>query len=154
MRSRFHGDYHLGQVLLAQDDVLITDFEGEPARPLSERRAKHSPLRDVAGMLRSLAYVAAVAVKRGTDERPAESVQLATLADTWEAQAREAFLDGYRAAIDACPTWPADPATAARLIDLFLIEKALYEVRYELDNRPDWLDVPVTGLLRLLPGNV
>jgi maltose alpha-D-glucosyltransferase/alpha-amylase len=150
MRSRFHGDYHLGQVLLAQDDVIITDFEGEPARPLTERRAKHSPLRDVAGLLRSLAYVAAVAVKRATGERPAESPQLAALANAWETQARQAFLDGYRAAIDGCPTWPADPATAARLIDLFLIEKALYEVRYELDNRPDWLDVPVTGLLNLL----
>lgn len=150
MRSRFHGDYHLGQVLLAQDDVIITDFEGEPARPLTERRAKHSPLRDVAGLLRSLAYVAAVAVKRASSERPAESPQLAALANAWETQARQAFLDGYRAAIDGCPTWPADPATAARLIDLFLIEKALYEVRYELDNRPDWLDVPVTGLLNLL----
>ncbi|WP_372693760.1 putative maltokinase, partial [Immundisolibacter sp.] len=150
MRSRFHGDYHLGQVLLAQDDVLITDFEGEPARPLAERRAKHSPLRDVAGMLRSLAYAAAVAVKRGTDERPVESAHMATLASAWEAQARQAFLDGYRSAIDGCPTWPADPACAAYLIDLFLIEKALYEARYELDNRPDWLDVPLTGLLNLL----
>ena len=153
MRSRFHGDYHLGQVLLAQDDVLITDFEGEPARPLAERRAKHSPLRDVAGMLRSLAYAAAVAVRRGASERPNESAQLTALAEAWETQARQAFLDSYRAAIDGCVTWPADPATAARLIDLFLIEKALYEVRYELDNRPDWLDVPVNGLLRLLSGS-
>jgi maltose alpha-D-glucosyltransferase/alpha-amylase len=94
-----------------------------------------------------------VAVRRGASERPNESAQLTALAEAWETQARQAFLDSYRAAIDGCVTWPADPATAARLIDLFLIEKALYEVRYELDNRPDWLDVPVNGLLRLLSGS-
>jgi maltose alpha-D-glucosyltransferase/alpha-amylase len=148
MRSRYHGDFHLGQVLLAHGDFVLIDFEGEPARPLAERRAKHSPLRDVAGMLRSFAYAAAVAVNRASAEHPADRPRLSALAEGWERQAAAAYLDGYRAAIAGCPTWPADEGVAMHLIGLFTVEKTLYEIRYELDNRPEWLPVPVVGLQR------
>ena len=150
MRSRYHGDYHLGQVLRVQDDFIITDFEGEPARPLAERRAKHSPLRDVAGMLRSFSYAAAVAVQRSTTERPGDRDGLVRQAIAWEQQTAQSFLEGYRSDIVGCPTWPTDEEAIAQLMRLFLIEKALYEIRYELDNRPDWVVVPVAGLLRQL----
>ena len=151
-RTRCHGDYHLGQVLMVQHDFVIIDFEGEPARSIAERRAKHSPLRDVAGMLRSLSYAAGTAVKRSTGERPGDRERLAPLAADWEQSATQAFLAGYRASIDGCPSWPQDDDAARRLIDLFLVEKALYEIRYEMDNRPDWLDIPVGGLLHHLTG--
>jgi maltose alpha-D-glucosyltransferase/alpha-amylase len=153
IRTRYHGDYHLGQVLLVQGDFIITDFEGEPARPLNERRAKHSPLRDIAGMLRSFSYAAAVAVNRCTTERPADRKLLGPLAQAWENDTEEAFLASYRAAIAGCPSWPGDDSHAKRLIDLFLIEKALYELRYEMDNRPDWLAIPLYALLRKIDHN-
>ncbi len=146
-RTRYHSDFHLGQVLMVQDDFVIIDFEGEPGRSIAERRAKHSPLRDVAGMLRSLSYAAGMAVKRSTTERPGDRDRLAPLALAWEQSARQAFLSGYRTAITGCPAWPRDDKDAERLIDLFLVEKALYEIRYEMDNRPDWLDIPISGLL-------
>jgi maltose alpha-D-glucosyltransferase/alpha-amylase len=149
-RTRCHVYYHLGQVLMVQHDFVIIDFEGEPARSIAERRAKHSPLRDVAGMLRSLSYAAGTAVKRSTGERPADRERLAPLAADWEQSAAQAFLAGYRASIDGCASWPRDDDAARRLIDLFLVEKALYEIRYEKDNRPDWLDIPVCGLLHQL----
>ena len=152
-RTRYHGDFHLGQVLLVQDDFIITDFEGEPARPLAERRAKHSPLRDVAGMLRSFSYAAAVAVNRCTTERPADRKQIGPLAQSWENETEAAFLASYRKAIAGCPSWPANEQHAKRLIDLFLIEKALYELRYEMDNRPDWLAIPLFALLRKIDHN-
>jgi maltose alpha-D-glucosyltransferase/alpha-amylase len=152
-RTRYHGDYHLGQVLLVRDDFIITDFEGEPARPLAERRAKHSPLRDVAGMMRSFSYAAAVAVNRCTIERPNDRKLLGPLAQVWEDATGANFLAGYRAAIDGCPSWPGDNRHAERLIGLFVVEKALYELRYELDNRPDWLAIPLYALLRTIDPN-
>jgi len=152
-KTRYHGDYHLGQVLLVQNDFLITDFEGEPARPLEERRVKHSPLRDVAGMLRSFSYAAAVAVNRCTTERPADRKLLGPLAQDWESETEATFLKGYKSAIQGCPSWPGDEDTAQRMIDLFLIEKALYELRYEMDNRPDWLAIPLYALLRKIDKN-
>jgi maltokinase len=138
---RQHGDYHLGQVLWARGDWLVIDFEGEPARPLAERRDKSTPLRDVAGMLRSLAYVAETGRGRGT---PGSA--------HWEDEARAAFLAGYESAIDDSLLPPAGPARDA-LLAACELEKALYELRYELDNRPDWVHVPVAGILRLLDGN-
>jgi maltose alpha-D-glucosyltransferase/alpha-amylase len=149
-KMRYHGDYHLGQVLRVQNDFVITDFEGEPARPLEERRQKHSPLRDVAGMLRSFSYVSAVAVNRATTERPGDRHRLGPLVQQWEHEVTEAFLRGYRAAIADCGAWPADADQAGRLIDFFILDKALYELRYEMDNRPEWLAIPLYSLLRRL----
>ncbi len=149
-KMRYHGDYHLGQVLLVENDFIITDFEGEPARSLEERRQKHSPLRDVAGMLRSFSYVSAVAANRATSERPADRHRLGPLAQTWEKEVGEAFLKGYRDTIEGCPAWPSDAGAMEQLIEFFVIEKALYELRYEMDNRPDWLSIPLFSLLRTL----
>src|SRR4051794_1417556 len=140
---RHHGDLHLGQTLYADDDWLVLDFEGEPARSLAERRRKRSPLRDVAGMLRSFAYAAsAVELQRGT---PAP--------DGWEERAREAFLDGYSKTVDPALLPPGQSATE-QLLAIFELEKAVYELRYELNNRPDWVKIPVAGILRLLEAPV
>ncbi len=143
-RIRHHGDLHLGQVLWAnsgleapsapREDWLVIDFEGEPARPLPERRLKHSPLRDVAGMLRSFTYATRVA---GIED---ESV---------EARARENFLDGYTEAVQDAGILPPRETTE-RLLRIFELEKAVYELRYELAHRPDWVSVPVSGIVRLL----
>ncbi|MDP2433120.1 MAG: maltose alpha-D-glucosyltransferase [Pseudomonadota bacterium] len=149
-KMRFHGDYHLGQVLMAENDFIITDFEGEPARPMAERNQKHSPLRDVAGMLRSFSYAAAVATNHATSERPGDRHHLGPLVRTWESEVGAAFLKGYGDAMQDCPAWPTDAAATARLIEFFVIEKALYELRYEMDNRPDWLSIPLFSLLRTL----
>lgn len=142
---RHHGDYHLGQVLRTADGALyVIDFEGEPARPLAERRAKHSPLRDVAGMLRSFAYAAAFA------ERGAPAVAGARAAGAaWERAARGAFLGAYFAG-DRAPYLPTARAGADALLALFELEKLVYEVRYELQNRPDWADIPLGALARAL----
>jgi maltokinase len=137
---RTHGDYHLGQALWAPAGWVILDFEGEPARPIVDRRRKRSPLRDVAGMLRSFAYAAsAVEIERGV--APPEG---------WEERARDAFLLGYLSEADAALI-PSGPALE-RLLSVFELEKAVYELRYELDNRPDWVRIPVAGILRLLEG--
>jgi trehalose synthase-fused probable maltokinase len=136
---RTHGDYHLGQTMLTDGGWVILDFEGEPARPLPERRLKRSPLRDVAGMLRSFSYAAAGSeLLRG---RPAP--------EGWEERAREAFLAGYHRRVDSTLLPPGQEATG-KLLAVFELEKAVYELRYELNNRPDWIGIPVAGILRLL----
>jgi len=140
---RTHGDYHLGQTLLAGDEWVILDFEGEPARTLPERRRKRSPLRDVAGMLRSFAYASSAGrLLRGT-----------TATEGWEAQARQEFLAGYFDRVDPSLLPPGDAATQT-LLSIFELEKAVYELRYELNNRPDWVEIPVEGIARLLEGGV
>ncbi len=149
-KTRYHGDYHLGQVLVVENDFVIIDFEGEPLRPLEQRRFKHSALKDAAGMLRSFSYAAFVALSRVTSERPDDAAVLEPFAKDWEQRAREAFMDGYQEAVAGCPVWPEDPSHANSLIELFTLEKALYELRYELDNRPAWVGVPLNGLLELL----
>jgi len=149
-KTRYHGDYHLGQVLLTADDFVIIDFEGEPARSLPERRAKHSPLRDVAGMLRSFSYAAAVALDRATSERPEDRPRLAGPLDEWRTQTTAAFERAYVASARGNSSWPDDKRTATRLVRLFALEKVLYELRYELANRPDWVRIPVAGLLEQL----
>ena len=151
-KTRYHGDYHLGQVLRVDNDFVIIDFEGEPARPMEERRQKHSALRDVAGMLRSFSYAAAVATNRVTAERSTDRRRVGPLVEAWEEQVSAAFLDGYRKAIQGCPVWPEAPGAAERLIEFFVIDKALYELRYEMGNRPDWLPIPLFSLLRTLDG--
>jgi maltose alpha-D-glucosyltransferase/alpha-amylase len=150
-KIRIHGDFHLGQVLLRANDFVIIDFEGEPARPLEERRARHSPLRDVAGMLRSFSYAAAAALQRAAASDDAR-VRLAPRAQAWENVTRSAFLDGYRdAATGAVPRPDAGPAPA--LLRLFTLDKALYELRYELENRPAWVAIPLQDIQRLLRGD-
>ena len=136
---RHHGDYHLGQVLWTGDDWVVIDFEGEPARSLSERRQKRSPLRDVAGMLRSFAYVASAApLTRGVEPPP-----------DFEQRARQQFLAGYYTTVDKA-LLPAGEEAINRLLSVFEREKAVYELRYELENRPDWVGIPVSGIDRLL----
>jgi maltokinase len=145
---RHHGDYHLGQTLWAPEmpqpdhargDWVILDFEGEPARSLPERRRKRSPLRDVAGMLRSFAYAAsAVELLRGATAPPG-----------WEDRARTEFLDGYMETVDPTVV-PTGREAFDKLLAVFELEKAVYELRYELNMRPDWLSIPVAGIVRLL----
>jgi trehalose synthase-fused probable maltokinase len=140
---RTHGDYHLGQTMLTDRGWVILDFEGEPARPLPERRLKRSPLRDVAGMLRSFSYATAgVRILRGVE--PPED---------WEQRARERFLAGYAEFVDPTLLPPGQQATS-RLLAVFEMEKAVYELRYELNNRPDWVGIPVAGIVRLLDEEV
>jgi maltose alpha-D-glucosyltransferase/alpha-amylase len=150
VKTRYHGDYHLGQVLLCNNDFLIIDFEGEPARTLAERRRKQSPLKDVAGMLRSFDYAAFAALSSATSEAPDQLAQLEPFARHWRRRTSLAFMEGYEGSVAGCPCYPQGSEVAKALIDLFSVEKALYELRYELDNRPDWVGVPLRGLLELL----
>jgi maltose alpha-D-glucosyltransferase/alpha-amylase len=149
-KTRLHGDMHLGQVVVVRDDFYILDFEGEPLRSMDQRRAKHSPLRDVAGMLRSFSYVARTALQQRGNHRPEMRRQLDRAIDEWERQMIGAFIESYRAAAAGCPSIPVDDATFQRLLHLFLLEKALYEICYEATNRPDWIAIPLYGVLRLL----
>ena len=149
-KTRLHGDYHLGQVLLAQNDFVITDFEGEPTRPLAERRQKGSVLRDVAGMLRSFNYARHQALAHAITERPDALASLAEPAVLWERAASEAFLDAYRDAAKGRGSFGAWE-DARELIELFTLEKAFYELAYEVDHRPDWVHVPLAGIHDLLP---
>jgi maltose alpha-D-glucosyltransferase / alpha-amylase len=149
-RSRIHGDYHLGQVLWAEGDFYLLDFEGEPARPLEQRRQKESPLKDVAGMLRSFSYAAYAALFAHTTGGAAEFERLEPWARVWQHWTSAAFLTGYFAAAGGASFVPADPVQRAALLDLFLLDKALYELNYELNSRPDWIRIPLRGLMELL----
>ena len=150
LRIRIHGDFHLGQVLMAQGDAFLIDFEGEPARPLEERRKKSSPLRDVAGLLRSLSYASAAAQPTTGNAPQATADRKRALFERLRGHGEEAFLIEYRAAVAASPQPIAgDEATQAALLDLFLIEKAAYEIRYEAANRPTWIGLPLRGLASL-----
>ncbi len=135
-RTRIHGDYHLGQVLRTENDFVLLDFEGEPARSLEERRAKQSPLRDVAGMLRSFSYAGAAGF--GTAATPQRTA--------WESTAVSAFLKGYHQAFSE----QDDAGANEQLLRAYLLEKALYEIVYEVNNRPDWIAIPLSGILDLL----
>jgi maltose alpha-D-glucosyltransferase / alpha-amylase len=146
-RTRHHGDYHLGQVLLANNDFLIIDFEGEPSRPLAESRRKQSPLRDVAGMLRSFAYAKEAAILNAAQPVPAPERSAVDL-DAWEAAARTAFLTAYAEAMRGSGIFESFDDVRG-LLELAEIEKLLYELRYELDNRPAWLRIPLQGLAAL-----
>jgi maltose alpha-D-glucosyltransferase/alpha-amylase len=150
VKTRFHGDYHLGQVLVVQNDYSIIDFEGEPLRSVEERRRKNAPLRDVAGMLRSYAYASATAVRQMTEIQPAALGILQERADEWLRQVTMAFLGRYREVMNGAPSMPTAPETADALIDFFTLEKALYEVDYELSHRPAWVAIPITGVLGLI----
>ena len=149
-RIRIHGDYHLGQTLWAEGDFYILDFEGEPARPIDVRREKESPLKDVAGMLRSFSYAAYAALFAFSAGRADEFTRLEPWALAWQRWASLAFLEGYAAAAGDAPFLPADPGQRAGMINLFLVDKALYELNYELNNRPEWARIPLRGLTELL----
>lgn len=164
-KIRIHGDYHLGQVLRSMTDAfLIVDFEGEPARPLEERRRPHSPLRDVAGMLRSFAYAAAVAGRSASGSRLSAfgKKEDASRGERWESTLRSAFLAGYFAGEVSAPATqsreptailPRSRANAERLIRLFEWEKAFYELQYEVDHRPDWAWIPLRAIESLRAGS-
>jgi maltose alpha-D-glucosyltransferase/alpha-amylase len=145
MKIRIHGDYHLGQVLVTRNDFVIIDFEGEPGNSLEQRRAKHSPLRDVAGMMRSFGYVQQSAL-RSIAHNDTEAARLAPLARAWELEVRAAFLSAYDAAASAAALYESlQPGQG--MLGLFEIEKALYELRYEIGNRPSWVGIPLQGIL-------
>jgi trehalose synthase-fused probable maltokinase len=153
IKTRVHGDLHLGQVLVAGGDFVLIDFEGEPARPLAERKAKRSPFVDVAGMLRSLHY-ASVASWRGD----AKGLEAATargarpLAEAWNTAAQREFLRHYGEAAHGRSVLPAELAAREALLRFYLLEKCVYELHYELNNRPDWVTIPVFGLESLVEG--
>jgi len=150
MKTRFHGDFHLGQVLVAGDDFYIIDFEGEPARPFAQRRAKQSPLKDVAGMLRSLNYAAWSALFESAAGETDKVARLEKPAIDWARSSSAALMRGYRKTARGCASYPADPEMFRQLLDLLILEKALYEIRYEIANRPSWLRIPVEGIISLL----
>jgi len=150
MKMRVHGDYHLGQILVVQRDVIIVDFEGEPSRPLEQRRAKDTPMRDVAGMLRSISYagesaIVAIEQRLSTDTARAERLALEGVR-----LVSRVFMEAYNANIAGSPAEIADEATRARLLSLKLLSKALYEINYEAEFRPGWIGVPVQGVLSIL----
>ncbi len=153
---RFHGDYHLGQLLRregaspgAHDEWVVLDFEGEPARPLSTRRARHSPLRDVAGMLRSFNYAVRVALAEQDGDAEA-GAPLESWGAAWEREIRRTFLQAYREAVAGACLVPDDEQVLARLLEVFELEKAIYELGYEMNNRPDWIWVPVQGIRKIM----
>jgi maltose alpha-D-glucosyltransferase/alpha-amylase len=160
-RIRVHGDYHLGQVLRTEDDVVILDFEGEPDRPIKERRAKQSPVKDVAGMVRSFGYAAYAALLAFTLHAPDTYDRLEPWAGAWQQAASEAFTSGYLAAIaeggtatrllpDGLPDPAAPPRWWTTLLRAFVLDKAMYELAYELNNRPDWVRIPLIAIRQLV----
>ena len=154
-RIRCHGDYHLGQVLFTGKDFYITDFEGEPIRPLSERKLKRSPLRDVAGMLRSFHYAAHASFTEhagGGPVLPIERASAERWTAFWYAGVAATFLHGYLAVARSGGFLPSETEEIAVLLEAYLLEKAVYELGYELNNRPDWAAIPLAGLLDLLRG--
>jgi len=150
MKTRIHGDYHLDQVLVAQRDWYIIDFEGEPAKTLAQRRAKQSPLRDIAGMLRSFDYAAWAAVRHvaATTGTVADATVQQALA--WRDETVDAFTAGYRELKTEIPSYPADEREATRLLQLFTLERACYELADEAANRPDWIAIPIKGIAAIL----
>ena len=149
LRTRVHGDYHLGQVLLVKHDFVILDFEGEPSRPLAERRAKQSPLKDVAGMLRSLSYAAWASLQQFTSRGPEAFARLEPWARLWEQSTSAVFLRAYRDAAVSGSFLPDSLQDLRTLLDACLLDKALYEVLYELNHRPEWVGIPLRGILAL-----
>jgi maltose alpha-D-glucosyltransferase/alpha-amylase len=150
LNIRHHGDFHLGQILIVKDDIFIIDFEGEPRRPLSERRRKAPAARDVAGLIRSIDYSATAALERALKVAPDENGKLGAALAEWRERAAAAFLAAYREIMTNQRLWPADPLAAEQMLNFFLLEKAVYEIEYELAHRPDWLRVPLTGMIRIL----
>jgi maltose alpha-D-glucosyltransferase/alpha-amylase len=155
---RIHGDYHLGQVLYTGKDFLIIDFEGEPIHSLAERRRKRSPLRDVAGMIRSFSYAAHAALQEQPSDRngsrgsirPEDRATLAPWLQFWYAWVSASFLRAYLGIAREAGLLPPTAAELAILLDVFMLQKAVYELGYELQHRPDWVMVPIRGIQQLL----
>jgi maltose alpha-D-glucosyltransferase / alpha-amylase len=159
VRIRIHGDLHLGQMLRredgapgADDEWVILDFEGEPARPIAERRAKVSPLRDVAGMLRSFDYALRVSLRENAQEPSSGRASLEEWGAAWVREVRRLFLEGYRAGAGNAPFLPKDEEALERALTAFELDKAIYELGYELNNRPDWIWVPLLGIRNITGG--
>jgi maltose alpha-D-glucosyltransferase/alpha-amylase len=150
MKIRHHGDFHLGQMLIVKDDVSIIDFEGEPRRSLEDRRRKAPAARDMAGLIRSIDYSATAALERALKSAPDEHGKLAHALEDWREHSVAAFMSAYRLALSDTRLWPQSVEAADRLLDFFLLEKAFYEIEYELAHRPDWLRVPLAGTWRIL----
>jgi len=146
VKTRCHGDLHLGQVLVTENDIVVIDFEGEPARPLAERRAKQCPLVDVAGVVRSFHYAGGNALERLARDHPSDRERIAGPIARWRLQMIQRFLAAYEETASGSPSFPRDPKQAQDLIRLFTLQKALYEIRYELDNRPTWVGIPIQGV--------
>jgi trehalose synthase-fused probable maltokinase len=150
MRTRIHGDYHLGQVLRAGSDFVIIDFEGEPARPIAERRIKRSPLQDVAGMLRSFHYAAFAPLLGENKIQATDAAKASAWAESWNTWVAERFLRKYFLTAGAASFLPQSQDDTRILLELHLLEKAIYELGYELNNRPTWVGIPLQGISRLL----
>jgi len=150
LKIRHHGDFHLGQVLMAKEDAYILDFEGEPRRTLAERRQKSAPARDVAGFLRSIDYAVSAALDRAPNLNSDERETLTAHMRSWSERLGAAYWETYRETIGDVALWPDDPQAQRRLLDIFLLEKALYEIEYELSNRPAWAAIPMDATLRIL----
>ena len=148
-RIRVHGDYHLGQVLRVKTDFVILDFEGEPARPLADRRAKQCPLKDVAGMLRSFSYAAYSSLINYTARHAQGIASLEPWARLWERCVATEFLRAYRETICGAQLLPENSDAFRKVLDVFLVDKALYEVLYELNARPSWARIPLMGIMSL-----
>jgi maltose alpha-D-glucosyltransferase/alpha-amylase len=151
-KIRVHGDYHLGQVLWAEGDFYIIDFEGEPARPIAQRRAKQSPFKDLAGMIRSFSYAAYAGLFAHVSTRSAGVGEMEPWARIWQTCASASFLKGYFGTVDGARFIPAEPSQRDLLLQLFMLDKALYELNYELNNRPDWVRIPLTAILGIVRG--
>jgi len=145
-KIRIHGDFHLGQVLYTGKDYVIFDFEGEPARPLSERRLKRSPVRDVAGMVRSYHYAAYTALLKDSALREEDLHKLEPWAELWYLYVSGAYVRGYLETLGDSPIAPADHDQFERMLSVYLMQKAVYELGYELNNRPEWLIIPLRGI--------
>ena len=146
---RIHGDYHLGQVLAVKNDFVILDFEGEPTRPLAERRAKQCALKDVAGMLRSFSYAAQVSLANYVARRPESLESLEGWSRFWEHWVAASFLKAYRHETANASFLPKNAAGFRSLLEAYLLDKAFYELNYELENRPTWVRIPLAGIAAL-----
>ncbi|MBV9346839.1 MAG: maltose alpha-D-glucosyltransferase [Pseudolabrys sp.] len=149
-KIRHHGDFHLGQVIMVKDDAFLLDFEGEPRRSLEERRRKAPAARDVAGMCRSIDYAVSAALIRADDLSPEEKAKIGARLREWTPKLIEAFWMSYRSALVAEGLWPGSEEKCRELLDFFMLEKAFYEIEYELNNRPDWAAIPLEATLRIL----
>ncbi|KPJ86270.1 MAG: alpha-amylase [Spirochaetes bacterium DG_61] len=150
LKIRTHGDYHLGQIMFTGKDFMIIDFEGEPARPLSERKLKRSPLRDIAGMIRSFHYAVYTAFRNHVTSRPEDTSFLKPWTDVWFKTVRGIFLSSYMASTAGSNLVSSDGSECKILLEAYLLEKGVYELWYELNNRPDWVAIPIAGLLNIL----
>jgi len=150
LNIRHHGDFNLGRMLIVKDDIFITGFEGEAGRTLEERRRKAPAARDVASLIRSIDYSATAALDRALKVTPDAYDRLGAALEEWRGRATAAFLGAYREIIAHAHLWPADPRAMGRMLDFFLLEKALNEIEYELAHRPEWLRIPLAGAIRIL----